>query len=247
MELRGDRPRPEGIRARGAGAEGRGLRRRQRDHPAQGGGSCARRRGLGGGDPDRSGKHPDLRRRARFAPRTPMRRGCSRRSLPRPPASGRWFWGREGLRGRRSGPWPVGERTSTSGTEPASAPTGSSATGNVGEGTEAEGAIAPVAAEQIGPVAYELIVNCTAVGLGGEDPFEQLPIDPGRLDAASDPRRPGLWRRGHRAGPGGAGEGGGRGGRARGPCPPGGGVASDLDRARAASGDDARGGQGGVD
>jgi shikimate dehydrogenase len=52
-----------------------------------------------------------------------------------------------------------------------------------GEGTEAEGRIAPVAAEQIGPVAYELIVNCTAVGLAGEDPFEQLPIDPGRLDA----------------------------------------------------------------
>jgi shikimate dehydrogenase len=52
-----------------------------------------------------------------------------------------------------------------------------------GQGTEAEGRIAPVAAEQIGPVAYELIVNCTAVGLAGEDPFEQLPIDPGRLDA----------------------------------------------------------------
>ena len=52
-----------------------------------------------------------------------------------------------------------------------------------GEGTEAEGRIAPVAAEQTGAVAYELIVNCTAVGLGGEDPFEQLPIDPGHLDA----------------------------------------------------------------
>jgi shikimate dehydrogenase len=53
----------------------------------------------------------------------------------------------------------------------------------VGEGTEAEGRIAPVAAEQIGAIAYELIVNCTAVGLAGEDPFGQLPIDPGRLDA----------------------------------------------------------------
>jgi shikimate dehydrogenase len=51
-----------------------------------------------------------------------------------------------------------------------------------GEGTEAEGRIAPVAAEQIGPIAYELIVNCTAVGLAGEDPFEELPIDPGRFD-----------------------------------------------------------------
>jgi shikimate dehydrogenase len=53
---------------------------------------------------------------------------------------------------------------------------------HAGEGTEAEGRIAPVAAEQIGAVAYELIVNCTAVGLAGEDPFEQLPIDPGRFD-----------------------------------------------------------------
>jgi shikimate dehydrogenase len=52
-----------------------------------------------------------------------------------------------------------------------------------GDGTEAEGRIAPVAAEQVGTVAYELIVNCTAVGLAGagEDPFEELPIDPGRF------------------------------------------------------------------
>ena len=49
--------------------------------------------------------------------------------------------------------------------------------------TDAPGRIAPVATGQIGPVAYELIVNCTAVGLAGEDPFEQLPIDPRRLDA----------------------------------------------------------------
>ena len=54
-----------------------------------------------------------------------------------------------------------------------------------GEGTEAEGRIAPVAAEQIGTVAYELIVNCTAIGLAGEDPFERLPIDPGRLEAGN--------------------------------------------------------------
>jgi shikimate dehydrogenase len=49
----------------------------------------------------------------------------------------------------------------------------------------AGGRIAPVAAEQVGAVAYELIVNCTAVGLAGagEDPFDQLPIGPERLDA----------------------------------------------------------------
>jgi shikimate dehydrogenase len=31
--------------------------------------------------------------------------------------------------------------------------------------------------------AYELIVNTTAVGLRGEDPFAELPLDPGRLAA----------------------------------------------------------------
>jgi len=29
------------------------------------------------------------------------------------------------------------------------------------------------------PAAYELIVNATSVGLGGEDPFAELPLDPG--------------------------------------------------------------------
>jgi shikimate dehydrogenase len=29
--------------------------------------------------------------------------------------------------------------------------------------------------------AYELIVNSTAVGLGGEDPFVELPLDPARF------------------------------------------------------------------
>lgn len=31
---------------------------------------------------------------------------------------------------------------------------------------------------------YDLIVNSTAVGLGGEDPFAELPLDPGRFGAA---------------------------------------------------------------
>ena len=49
--------------------------------------------------------------------------------------------------------------------------------------SEVEGRIATVSAEEIEPVAYELIANCTSVGLAGEDPFEQLPIDPRRFDA----------------------------------------------------------------
>jgi shikimate dehydrogenase len=52
-------------------------------------------------------------------------------------------------------------------------------------GQGGEGRIAPVAAEQVAAVPYELIVNCTAVGLprGGEDPFEELPIERERLGA----------------------------------------------------------------
>ncbi len=42
----------------------------------------------------------------------------------------------------------------------------------------------PSAASRPGPASYELIVNCTAVGMEGEtDPFDQLPIDAERLDA----------------------------------------------------------------
>jgi shikimate dehydrogenase len=51
--------------------------------------------------------------------------------------------------------------------------------------SEVEGRIATVSADGIGPVAYELIVNCTSVGLAGEDPFEQLPIDLRRFDTQS--------------------------------------------------------------
>lgn len=42
--------------------------------------------------------------------------------------------------------------------------------------------LAPISAEQARSVDYTLIVNCTAVGLEVEDdPFEALPLDPGRL------------------------------------------------------------------
>lgn len=40
--------------------------------------------------------------------------------------------------------------------------------------------LAPVSFEQAAAGTYELIVNCTAVGLAGEDPFEELPLDPER-------------------------------------------------------------------
>jgi shikimate dehydrogenase len=52
-----------------------------------------------------------------------------------------------------------------------------------GSGTSAEGRLAPVSAEQIRGNGYELIVNCTAIGMRDEDPFEYLPLDPERLNA----------------------------------------------------------------
>ena len=56
-----------------------------------------------------------------------------------------------------------------------------------GTSAGAEGRIAAVGAEPARAGGYELIVNCTAVGMGGEpgDPFEQLPIDPARLGPAA--------------------------------------------------------------
>ena len=56
---------------------------------------------------------------------------------------------------------------------------------------------APVAEPDQGD--YELIVNSTAVGLGGEDPFAELPLDAGRLRRRPDRRRHGLRRRADRA------------------------------------------------
>ena len=53
-----------------------------------------------------------------------------------------------------------------------------------GTATRAEGLLAPVSTEQARANGYEVIVNCTAVGMGEEDPFEELPLDPERLDAA---------------------------------------------------------------
>jgi shikimate dehydrogenase len=52
-----------------------------------------------------------------------------------------------------------------------------------GAGTAAEGRLAPVSAEQARAGAFDVIVNCTAIGMRDEDPFEELPLDPERFDA----------------------------------------------------------------
>ena len=52
-----------------------------------------------------------------------------------------------------------------------------------GAGSRAEGLLAPVSTEQARANGYEVIVNCTAVGMGEEDPFEELPLDSERFDA----------------------------------------------------------------
>jgi shikimate dehydrogenase len=46
----------------------------------------------------------------------------------------------------------------------------------------AEGRLKAVTADQVRANGYELIVNCTAIGMGDEDPFEHLPLDPRDLD-----------------------------------------------------------------
>jgi len=50
-------------------------------------------------------------------------------------------------------------------------------------GTPAEGRLAPVSGEQVRAGAYEVIVNCTAVGMEDEDPFELLPLEASRFGA----------------------------------------------------------------
>jgi shikimate dehydrogenase len=52
-----------------------------------------------------------------------------------------------------------------------------------GAGTAAEGRLRAVTAEQVRGNGYELIVNCTAIGMRDEEPFEELPLAPERLTA----------------------------------------------------------------
>jgi shikimate dehydrogenase len=51
-----------------------------------------------------------------------------------------------------------------------------------GSGTTAEGRLRAVTRGQVRGNGYEVIVNCTAIGMGDEDPFEYLPLDPERLN-----------------------------------------------------------------
>jgi shikimate dehydrogenase len=52
-----------------------------------------------------------------------------------------------------------------------------------GKGTAAEGRLTPVSGDQARGASYEVIVNCTAIGMRDEDPFEHLPLDPERFNA----------------------------------------------------------------
>jgi shikimate dehydrogenase len=52
-----------------------------------------------------------------------------------------------------------------------------------GAGTSAEGRLSPISAQQVRGNGFEVIVNCTAVGMADEDPFEELPLDPERFKA----------------------------------------------------------------
>jgi shikimate dehydrogenase len=51
-----------------------------------------------------------------------------------------------------------------------------------GSGTP-QGHLMPVSADQVRANGYELIVNCTAIGMADEDPFEHLPLDADRFNA----------------------------------------------------------------
>jgi shikimate dehydrogenase len=51
-----------------------------------------------------------------------------------------------------------------------------------GAGTVAEGKLAPLSADQARAGSFDLIVNCSAIGMKDEDPFEHLPLDPDRLN-----------------------------------------------------------------
>jgi shikimate dehydrogenase len=52
-----------------------------------------------------------------------------------------------------------------------------------GANTPAEGRLRAVTAEQARASRYQLIVNCTAIGMKDEDPFEHLPLEAERLGA----------------------------------------------------------------
>ena len=118
---------------------------------------------------DRRRQHADLRRRAGSAPTTPTPAACSPRCPSRRAGRRALVLGAGGA--ARAAIWALGaegpsvevwNRTAASAAEAPSAPSC---------GRRARGRPSPRAGR-----AYELIVNTTAVGLGGEDPFEDLPL-----------------------------------------------------------------------
>ena len=54
-----------------------------------------------------------------------------------------------------------------------------------GASSAVEGRISPVSGEQVRTGGFDLIVNCTAIGMEDEDPFEHLPLDPERFGAGT--------------------------------------------------------------
>jgi shikimate dehydrogenase len=52
-----------------------------------------------------------------------------------------------------------------------------------GRDTPAEGRLRPITGEAARTASFDLIVNCTAIGMRDEDPFEHLPLDPEGMDA----------------------------------------------------------------
>ena len=182
---------------------------------------------------DRRGQHAQLRRRHDPGRRTPTPRGsCA--ALPAPPDGRRALvLGRRWRRpGGRLGARPPRRRSSTSGT----APSASSCPQPLRR-ARAETAVD----ERPNQVGYELIVNSTAVGLRGEDPFEELPLDPDRFGSGQT-----VVDMVYGAGPSAidaaaAAAGGDDGRRHRGPRPAGRPLAADLDRRRAAARRDAGG------
>jgi shikimate dehydrogenase len=54
---------------------------------------------------------------------------------------------------------------------------------HAGADPRAEGRLRAVTGDQAQAGGYQLIVNCTAIGMSDEDPFEHLPLVPGRLGA----------------------------------------------------------------
>ena len=143
--------------------------RRQRHDPPQAGGAGAGRRRHRARAGDRGRQHAHLRRRRPDrAPTTPTRRRSSRR-CPSPPPGGT----RDGPRRRRQRP---GRRLGAAGRRRGRGP-----------GLEPHPGARPRLAAELGataaerPVPADVLVNCTAVGLDGSDPFDRLPLRPADL------------------------------------------------------------------